>query len=94
MTEFGERLDGNVGGAWRVGETVRRATGPWTPAVHALLEYLGRASPVSLTCSGSMTMGARSSLSCPVEWSTSTPKCSPLGKSNRSLLGRGPSIAL
>lgn len=41
MTEFGERLDGNVGGAWRVGETVRRATGPWTPAVHALLEYLG-----------------------------------------------------
>lgn len=41
MTEFGERRDGNVGGAWRVGETVRRATGPWTPAVHALLEYLG-----------------------------------------------------
>jgi hypothetical protein len=41
MSEFGERLDGNVGGAWRVGETVRRATGPWTPAVHALLEYLG-----------------------------------------------------
>lgn len=37
----GERLaGGNVGGAWRVGETVRRATGPWTPAVHALLEHL------------------------------------------------------
>jgi Phosphotransferase enzyme family len=31
---------GNVGGAWRVGDTVRRATGPWTPAVHALLEHL------------------------------------------------------
>lgn len=31
---------GNVGGAVRVGDTVRRATGPWTPAVHALLRYL------------------------------------------------------
>lgn len=36
----GEWLAGNVGGAWRVGETVRRATGPWTPAVHALLDHL------------------------------------------------------
>ncbi|KAA2261418.1 phosphotransferase [Solihabitans fulvus] len=37
----GERLDGgNLGGAVRVGDTVRRATGPWTPAVHALLEHL------------------------------------------------------
>lgn len=25
---------------WRVGGTVRRETGPWTPAVHALLRYL------------------------------------------------------
>jgi len=33
-------LAGNVGGAARVGDTVRRATGPWTPAVHALLGYL------------------------------------------------------
>ncbi len=31
---------GNVGGAVRVGATVRRATGPWTPSVHALLERL------------------------------------------------------
>ena len=31
---------GNVGGAVRVGDTVRRTTGPWTPAVHALLGYL------------------------------------------------------
>jgi len=31
---------GNVGGAVRIGDTVRRATGPWTPAVHALLEHL------------------------------------------------------
>ncbi|MGW1345205.1 phosphotransferase [Kribbella sp. NPDC002412] len=34
---------GNVGGAVRVGDTVRRATGPWTPAVHALLNYLADA---------------------------------------------------
>ena len=35
------RLDGgNAGGAVRVGDTVRRAAGPWTPAVHALLTHL------------------------------------------------------
>lgn len=31
---------GGVGGAVRVGATVRRSTGPWTPAVHALLDHL------------------------------------------------------
>jgi 8-oxo-dGTP diphosphatase len=31
---------GNVGGAVRVGDTVRRQQGPWTPAVHALLDHL------------------------------------------------------
>jgi phosphotransferase family enzyme len=36
----GERLPGNVGGALRFGSTVRRPTGPWTPAVHALLRFL------------------------------------------------------
>lgn len=37
----GRRLEGgNVGGAVRIGRTVRRATGPWTPAVHALLDHL------------------------------------------------------
>lgn len=37
----GTGLDGgNVGGAVKVGHTVRRATGPWTPAVHALLDHL------------------------------------------------------
>lgn len=42
MGDEGERLaGGNVGGAWRVGDTVRRTTGPWTPAVHALLDHLG-----------------------------------------------------
>jgi hypothetical protein len=36
-----ERLaGGNVGGASRVGDTVRRAAGPWTPAIHALLVHL------------------------------------------------------
>jgi hypothetical protein len=38
-----ERLDGgNTGGAVRVGGTVRRSAGPWTPAVHALLLHLAR----------------------------------------------------
>jgi hypothetical protein len=36
----GEWLAGNAGGAFRIGDTVRRQTGPWTPAVHALLGYL------------------------------------------------------
>jgi hypothetical protein len=32
---------GNVsGGVVRIGDTVRRPAGPWTPAVHALLDYL------------------------------------------------------
>jgi hypothetical protein len=31
---------GNVGGAVRIGDTVRRPTGEWTPAVHALLDHL------------------------------------------------------
>ncbi|MDQ3855142.1 MAG: phosphotransferase, partial [Chloroflexota bacterium] len=35
--------DGNVTGAVRIGDTVRRGTGPWTPAVHALLRHLERA---------------------------------------------------
>lgn len=36
-----ERLaGGNVDGAVRVGSTVRRRTGPWTPAVHELLDHL------------------------------------------------------
>lgn len=37
----GEQLPGgNVGGAVRIGQTVRRPTGPWTPAVHAVLRHL------------------------------------------------------
>src|SRR5215813_5097945 len=40
---------GNVGGAIRVGNTVRRQPGPWTPAVHALLNYLhGRVPAIPL----------------------------------------------
>ena len=38
-------LAGNVGGAVRVGDTVHRSTGPWTPAVHALLGYLATRVP-------------------------------------------------
>lgn len=33
---------GNVSGAVRIGSTVRRAVGVWTPAVHALLKHLHR----------------------------------------------------
>ena len=33
-------LGGNLNQAVRVGNTVRRRAGPWTPAVHALLRYL------------------------------------------------------
>ena len=33
---------GNAGGALHVGDTVRRATGPWTPSVHSLLQHLDR----------------------------------------------------
>jgi hypothetical protein len=33
---------GNVNVVSKVGDTVRRGTGPWTPAVHALLRYLER----------------------------------------------------
>ena len=39
--EDSEPLQGGaVGGATRVGRTVRRPTGPWTPAVHELLAHL------------------------------------------------------
>jgi hypothetical protein len=35
-------LGGNLNDAVRVGDTVRRRAGPWTPAVHALLRFLER----------------------------------------------------
>lgn len=38
---MGEWLDGgNVTAVERIGDTVRRAIGPWSPAVHALLRHL------------------------------------------------------
>lgn len=41
MEEIEQRFeDGNITAVVRVGDTVRRATGPWTPAVHALLRHL------------------------------------------------------
>ena len=33
---------GNMTPVVRVGDTVRRATGPWTPTIHALLRTCGR----------------------------------------------------
>ena len=33
-------LGGNLNQAVRIGDTVRRRAGPWTPSVHALLRYL------------------------------------------------------
>ncbi len=36
-------LGGNLNDAVRIGDTVHRSAGPWTPAVHALLRYLERA---------------------------------------------------
>ena len=35
-------LGGNLNDAVRVGDTVRRRAGPWTPAVHSLLRFLER----------------------------------------------------
>ena len=40
MGEDGEWLVGNVGSSVKVGDTVRRPVGAWTPTVHALLNYL------------------------------------------------------
>jgi hypothetical protein len=34
MDEVEVRLAGNTSSVWRRGATVRRSTGPWTPAVH------------------------------------------------------------
>jgi aminoglycoside phosphotransferase (APT) family kinase protein len=34
--------DGNISAVVRIGDTVHRATGPWTPAVHALLRHVER----------------------------------------------------
>jgi hypothetical protein len=33
-------VGGNTGGAVRIGDTVRRSAGPWTPSVHSLLRHL------------------------------------------------------
>ena len=42
MSEHTEELlnTRNMGGVVKVGDTVRRPAGPWTPAVHALLAFL------------------------------------------------------
>lgn len=38
----GETAAGNVSSVTRIGQTVRRPVGPWTPTVHALLQHLSR----------------------------------------------------
>lgn len=45
MSDEIQLAGGNVGGAVRVGDTVRRTAGPWTPAVHALLTHLNTRLP-------------------------------------------------
>lgn len=41
MDDIEQRFEeGNITAVVRVGDTVRRATGPWSPAVHALLRHL------------------------------------------------------
>lgn len=40
MNDEHELAGGNLTPVVRVGDTVRRATGPWTPTVHALLRHL------------------------------------------------------
>jgi hypothetical protein len=42
VPEDTENIPGAVGGVTRIGRTVRRPTGPWTPAVHELLTFLER----------------------------------------------------
>lgn len=49
---------GQVGGAVRIGNTVRRPTGPWTPAVHELLDHLrSRGLPLIPTVLGLASQG-------------------------------------
>lgn len=54
---------GNVGGAVRVGTTVRRPAGPWTPAVHALLAHVrargldGVPEPLGIDAAGREVLG-------------------------------------
>jgi hypothetical protein len=40
VDEIEIRLAGNTSSVWRRGATIRRSTGPWTPAVHGLLRQL------------------------------------------------------
>jgi Phosphotransferase enzyme family len=42
VIEDGEQAAGGLTTVVRIGETIRRPTGLWTPAVHALLEHLER----------------------------------------------------
>lgn len=54
---------GNVSTVTRVGATVRRSAGPWTPAVHALLRHLERAGYPHAPCALGMDERGREILS-------------------------------
>src|SRR5580698_6447429 len=43
MIEDGGQANGSVTTVVRIGETIRRPVGVWTPAVHALLDHLHQA---------------------------------------------------
>jgi hypothetical protein len=40
VDEIELRLQAGTSSVWRRGATIRRSTGPWTPAVHGLLRHL------------------------------------------------------
>ena len=51
---------GNTGTVVRVGDTVRRETGPWTPAVHRLLQvYASAGIEAPPGCGAPTTVGVR-----------------------------------
>ena len=73
--ELGELLvGGNVGRVWRVGHTVRREQGPWSPAVHRLLVHLEGMSEVP-RFHGVDELGREVLDSCPAASSTWIARC-------------------
>jgi 8-oxo-dGTP diphosphatase len=71
----GQPLEGgNVGGAVRIGATVRREVGGWTPAVHALLAHLARRGFADVPTWVPTSEAARCSRFCRAGSPTPTPK--------------------
>jgi hypothetical protein len=72
VIEDGQQATGAVTTVVRIGETIRRHTGVWTPAVRALLEHLeqrgfrGAPRPRGIDEQGRVTLGLiTTSLRCP-----------------------------